>query len=275
MKNRFSTLISMIATVAVTAVAQTADIEVSYNHHYLSSTGKERDINYHLLANPQQSKYFNLQSEQIDSLCSTPQGEAQFKEAQSTAMKSMLSQGMIDMSKLPRKPTKLYVVKSATDSTTTVYDALGKEHVSYTEPFSEMTWTIGDGTKNILGYDCIEATTDYHGRKWTAWFTPDIPLSDGPWKFRGLPGLILEVGDATGRYSFTADGITKSDREIPAMYRAEIYDKSDRKSILRAKRASVDNPMGSLNADNIRVHINPSDLPKVDPDYDLIETDYR
>lgn len=59
------------------------------------------------------------------------------------------------------------------------------------------------------------------------------------------------------------------------MYRAEIYDKSDRKSILRAKRASVDNPMGSLNADNIRVHINPSDLPKVDPDYDLIETDYR
>ena len=63
-----------------------------------------------------------------------------------------------------------------------------------------MTWETGDSTKNILGYECIQAQTDYHGRHWTVWFTPEIPVHDGPWKFRGLPGLILEAttGDGIG-----------------------------------------------------------------------------
>lgn len=56
---------------------------------------------------------------------------------------------------------------------------------------------IADSTKNILGYDCVMATAHYHGRDWTAWFTPDIPLPEGPWKLTGLPGLILEASEST------------------------------------------------------------------------------
>lgn len=276
MKNRFATLFSTIALTAVTAVAQNADIEVSYSYRTISPKGVELTTDYRLLANPHQSKYFNPQSEQIDSLCSTPQGKAQFDEAQETAMKSMLAQGMIDVRKLPHKTTYLYVVKSAPDSTITVYDDLSaKELVYYTEPYSEMTWTIGENTKNILGYDCTEATTDYHGRTWTAWFTPDIPISDGPWKFHGLPGLILEVSEPSGLYTFTAEGLEKSGRPIPAMYSADNYDRTDRKSILRANRKALDNPMGALNAKGMRVQVNPADLPKFDPNRDLIETDYN
>lgn len=266
----------MIALTAVTAVAQNADIEVSYSYRTISPKGVELTTDYRLLANPHQSKYFNPQSEQIDSLCSTPQGKAQFDEAQETAMKSMLAQGVIDVRKLPHKTTYLYVVKSAPDSTITVYDDLSaKELVYYTEPYSEMTWTIGENTKNILGYDCTEATTDYHGRTWTAWFTPDIPISDGPWKFHGLPGLILEVSEPSGLYTFTAEGLEKSGRPIPAMYSADSYDRTDRKTLLRAHRKAIDNPMGALNAKGMRVQVNPADLPKFDPNRDLIETDYN
>lgn len=276
MKNKFATLFSMIALTAAAAVAQTADIEVSYSYRTISPKGVELTTDYHLLANPHQSKYFNPQSEQIDSLCSTPQGKAQFDEAQETAMKSMLAQGVIDVRKLPHKTTYLYVVKSALDSTITVYDDLSaKELVYYTEPYSEMTWTIGENTKNILGYDCTEATTDYHGRTWTAWFTPDIPISDGPWKFHGLPGLILEVSEPSGFYTFTAEGLEKSGRPIPPMYSADNYDRTDRKSILRAHRKALDNPMGALNAKGMQVQVNPADLPKFDPNRDLIETDYN
>ena len=276
MKNRFATLFSMIALTAVTAVAQNADIEVSYSYRTISPKGVELTTDYRLLANPHQSKYFNPKSEQIDSLCSTPQGKAQFDEAQETAMKSMLAQGVIDVRKFPYKNIYLYVVKSASDSTITVYDHIsGDELVYYTEPYSEMTWTIGENTKNILGYDCTEATTDYHGRTWTAWFTPDIPISDGPWKFHGLPGLILEVSEPSGLYTFTAEGLEKSGRPIPAMYSADSYDRTDRKTLLRAHRKAIDNPMGALNAKGMRVQVNPADLPKFDPNRDLIETDYN
>lgn len=45
------------------------------------------------------------------------------------------------------------------------------------------------------------------GRQWIAWFTSEIPLSEGPYKFGGLPGLILEVADSEGDYRYTCIGI--------------------------------------------------------------------
>ena len=42
-----------------------------------------------------------------------------------------------------------------------------------------------------------KAVTEFAGRKWTAWFTEELPFQDGPYKFRGLPGLIVKLEDAT------------------------------------------------------------------------------
>lgn len=78
---------------------------------------------------------------------------------------------------------------------------------SYTEDWEKPEWEVTDESKEILGYECFKATTDYRGRKWTAWFTPDIPVQDGPWKLCGLPGLILEAYDASGGYHFLANGL--------------------------------------------------------------------
>ena len=79
-------------------------------------------------------------------------------------------------------------------------DNAGLEKYFYEEPLHEWDWEISDSTKTILGYECIEATTMFNGRKWTAWFTPEIPLDAGPWKLEGLPGLIMEAtaGAAAG-----------------------------------------------------------------------------
>jgi GLPGLI family protein len=57
-------------------------------------------------------------------------------------------------------------------------------------------WTITDSIKTIGGYACKMATCFFRGRDYTAWFSPDIALSNGPWKFGGLPGLIMEVHDS-------------------------------------------------------------------------------
>lgn len=50
-----------------------------------------------------------------------------------------------------------------------------------------------DSTADVLGYECVMAESDYHGRRWRAWFSPDLPLPFGPWKLHGLPGLILKA----------------------------------------------------------------------------------
>lgn len=266
----------IMCLVAIGASAQTANVEVSYSEISFFENGKERNHKYHLLANPGQSKFFNPRSEEIDSISSTPEGLANFKKTQEAALQAMIAQGTIDVTKMPRKVESVYVVKSSADSIMTVYDLLGAdEAVYYTEPYSEMTWEIGDSTRTILGYECIQADTDYHGRHWTAWFTPEIPIQDGPWKFHGLPGLILEVKTGGEKYGYVADGIEKSEKAISGVYGVEKYEKRDRKAILRARRAMRDNPMGHLKAKGINVEISPENLPNSSGTGDFIETDYR
>ena len=59
----------------------------------------------------------------------------------------------------------------------------------------ELNWKILPETIVITNLNCQKAEVEYGGRQWIAWFTSEIPISDGPYKFRGLPGLIIEVFD--------------------------------------------------------------------------------
>ncbi|MFD2586414.1 GLPGLI family protein [Croceitalea marina] len=53
-------------------------------------------------------------------------------------------------------------------------------------------WNIEEQTKEILGFKCQFATMDFRGRTYEAWFAPKLPVG-GPWKYDGLPGMILEL----------------------------------------------------------------------------------
>lgn len=67
----------------------------------------------------------------------------------------------------------------------------------------EMTWKIENETKKSAEYSLQKATADFGGRKWTAWFCNAVPFQEGPYKFRGLPGLIFELQDDQGTYIYT------------------------------------------------------------------------
>ena len=70
--------------------------------------------------------------------------------------------------------------------------------------------TIHEDTTTILGYVCKKATCYFKGRDYEAWFTPEIPRSEGPWKLQGLPGLILKAVDSRDHYSFICNGLEQS-----------------------------------------------------------------
>ncbi|MCX8523311.1 GLPGLI family protein [Chryseobacterium formosus] len=70
-------------------------------------------------------------------------------------------------------------------------------------------WKILPDKQKIGEYSAQKATTTYLGRQWTAWFTTEIPFQDGPYKFYGLPGLIVKIEDKTGTHSMTLAGNKK------------------------------------------------------------------
>lgn len=71
-------------------------------------------------------------------------------------------------------------------------------------------WKIEKDTTSIMGLKCNIATLEFRGRKYTAFYSDKIKLSDGPWKFNGLPGLILKISSADNLYSFEATNISKN-----------------------------------------------------------------
>lgn len=215
-----------------------ADIKVNYNYRevMLKTDAKAytEEFTMTLLATTKYSKFYNLQSEYIDSLRSTPSGYAKYRKMMDAGVRHYSKTGSLDGIPLP--PIKLYVFKDSSDSCTRVYNTNGSTgSYHYSEPLGGMQWQIGDSTKNILGYECIKAETDFRGRRWTAWFTPEIPLQDGPWKLCGLPGLILEASETEGQHTFTANGIEKSNEEIRPVYNIKKYEKADRKEALSAQ----------------------------------------
>jgi GLPGLI family protein len=81
------------------------------------------------------------------------------------------------------------------------YAAIAGDIFIYTElkPFN---WKITTETKKIGAYNTQKAQAQYAGRTWYAWFTTEIPFQDGPYKFCGLPGLIVKAEDSKGDYLF-------------------------------------------------------------------------
>lgn len=75
------------------------------------------------------------------------------------------------------------------------------------EPLPMMRWSILTNTRKIGGFNCKKATTHFRGRDYEAWFAPDLPVSDGPWKLRGLPGLILEAYDKDREIQYLFESI--------------------------------------------------------------------
>ncbi|NPV35673.1 MAG: GLPGLI family protein [Bacteroidales bacterium] len=80
---------------------------------------------------------------------------------------------------------------------------LGIGHLKYEEAI-QLNWEMTEDTAHILGYPVQRAVTAYGGRKWEAWFSPAIAISDGPYKFMGLPGLILMMQDSQQHFVFEA-----------------------------------------------------------------------
>ncbi len=109
----------------------------------------------------------------------------------------------------------------------------------------QMNWKL-DIQKDtvIMGYTCHKALTFYAGRDYIAWYSPQIPLSDGPYKFNGLPGLILKISDTKRQHCFTLNSIKKvtydqSITQLTVSYvviKAEDYIKIKRNELLSLYR---------------------------------------
>ena len=76
---------------------------------------------------------------------------------------------------------------------TTVREFIFPHEYEGYEPTPDLAWTLTYDTLTVSGYLCQQATATFRGVEWHVWYTEEIPSSAGPWRLRGLPGLIVKA----------------------------------------------------------------------------------
>lgn len=94
-----------------------------------------------------------------------------------------------------------FITKNISEQKVYYHDKIAGEQIYYQED-RPIKWQVTEETEQQNGYKAQKATANFGGRVWTAWFTKEINISDGPYKFSGLPGLIVKLEDDKGDYKF-------------------------------------------------------------------------
>lgn len=111
-----------------------------------------------------------------------------------------------------------FIISQNFSENTIQFKSIMIDSYKYTEKMN-LNWQLENQSLTILNTSCQKATVEYGGRKWIAWFSKDYPFSTGPYKFFGLPGLILKLYDSNEDYIWQAKAIVKQEDD-------NLYDKN-------------------------------------------------
>lgn len=138
-------------------------------------------------------------------------------------------------------------------------DALAASRFRCEEKEERPEWTLLPDTMTILSYPCRKATCHFKGRHYEAWYTPEIPKNEGPWKLCGLPGLILKAQDSQGHYTFICTGIELSRDKNPILFGGNDFEPISRKNLQKAYERYAADPIGYIALTSPQVKVTVTD----------------
>lgn len=174
---------------------------VIYEYKYASDSTKIDSLKtewMYLDINKTGSKYYSKSAFESDSIINES-----IKKQMASGMKS------ISVSRNRQGGEVSYEVeKTYPDYKTSLITNIGNDTYKVSED-RPINWKISTEKKKIGEFQTQKATTHFAGRNWIAWFTTDVPIQDGPYKFSGLPGLIVEIADEKNSHKIELKGLKK------------------------------------------------------------------
>ena len=157
-----------------------------------------------------------------------------------------------DMSKFTNPPHIGFRIIKQNSGILNYKDIVGvSENYNYDEK-ADLKWNITSEKEKIGSYSTQKAMTDFGGRTWTAWFTAEIPIQDGPYKFSGLPGLIVKLEDSGHHYIWLLVANKKLSQDISTNKLNYLEEqgmtskKVAKKAFLKRQQEYNSNPMGQM-----------------------------
>ncbi len=228
-----------------------AYLKISYSLRFVQDITKPEQTatdEMLLLAGKSVSQFFSYARFQADSL-----------------LRALSPEQIIEAVKTQKRGKFSYdIYKNYPNGSITTIDRIATTDYRYEEPYEKQNWKIAEDTLTILGYACQKATCTFRGRDYIAWFTTAIPVSNGPWKFTGLPGLILNIADTQNHYVFECSGIEVPKDKLPVEMEKGNYAKVSKKEFNKVYERFLKDPIGFMStaAPNVKITmLNPDGTP--------------
>lgn len=107
----------------------------------------------------------------------------------------------LNLTNTPKTAFSFRIVKKVQENNITFYDLFFRTAINYNEKVN-LKWELTSSKESIGNLMCGIAYVDYGGRRYKTWYSLDISIPEGPYKFFGLPGLIVKIEDTKGYYKF-------------------------------------------------------------------------
>ena len=145
-----------------------------------------------------------------------------------------------DPANIPRSAFLYRIFKNYPEGRITTTDRIPLDSYLYTENLPLFEWTITGDTDSISGFKVQRATTHFGGREWIAWFAPEIPFNEVPYKFNGLPGLILKIHDTRNHNAFEVVSIETPKEKTPIHFTEQTFIITTKDRFFRAWNSFLD-----------------------------------
>ena len=220
MRNLFISAMLFIASIKTVAAQEYSVIDtvraiVYYDYHFNETAGKpqtKRLLQMQLEIGDKYSRFQSSSNAYKDSLLAVYQ-HLPVQEAVTKILPMVL--GMESHSYASYRVLKNY----PNSNKISVFSRLDGNNY-HSEEDLKLRWQINtERDTTIINLRCLMATTSYGGRDYVAWFAPDVPISDGPYKFCGLPGVIVQIADTENEHKFVLQGV-RNGLNLP-MYKAQ------------------------------------------------------
>ena len=220
-------------------IIDTCRYSIVYRYKFYRDTSKKSVFfdKYVLEIGSRLCKYYSLNADKIDSVM--------FKAKKESRRGGISPHQVLGLHKDETATYEDYYKNYPSKGTLTVSAGILRELV-YQESTPKMDWiTIPGSDTVILGYPCLKAKLNFRGREYNAWFTVNIPFNEGPWKFNGLPGMILKVKELRGYFEWDIIGIKNSSSPIYSYLHENVrHQKCSRKEFLKFQRLVWEDPVG-------------------------------
>lgn len=187
----FKSIFCLLILFSITVSGQTFDYVIEYDYNYQPNASDSNSVENErmlLLYNTKKSHFISKSKFTLDSI----------KEYYGNDLQKLLA----FKKTIPKNRVKYEIIKNFDNSSNSIY----YEKIvlsTYKNTFkNDLDYKLVTGDSIIAGYNCKKATVELSGRNYTIWYAGEISISDGPYKFKGLPGLVLEAYDDKKHHHF-------------------------------------------------------------------------